>query len=337
MPIIIKEKVLFLIKISVIIPAYNIENHIESCLNSILNQSLKDIEIIIINDGSNDNTGYIVKAYEYLDERIRVINTQNKGVSAARNIGLLNAKGKYIFQIDGDDWLETDGLEELYKLAEQEEAEIVIANAYRNNKGILTVIKDGQDLSFDLVKDYLMRKIKPSVCTKLYKKELFVKNNISYSKGVRIGEDLLINFYLIYYANKVVKMEKSFLHYINREDSITNSYTEEITDLLIVFNKIKSFLMEKNIYNKYESEYMYLKYFHTYYMGVVLSYKYGPIHKEIYKRYKDKKLLYKKNKYIHKLLKKEKLTRKIAERLYKNNYYIGTVIKQMVLKITRFI
>lgn len=324
-----------MIKISVIIPAYNVEDHIESCLKSIIGQSLKEIEIIIINDGSTDNTGKIINKYNRMDDRIKVINTKNKGVSAARNKGLLKSIGKYIFQIDADDWLESNGLEELYKLAELEEADIVIANAYYNNNGILTPIKDGEDLSNDLMHDFLTRKIKPSVCTKLYKKNLFINNNINYSEGVRIGEDLLINFFLIFYAKKIVKTEKNFLHYVKREDSATNSYNKEVKDIFIVFNEIKSFLIEKNIYEKYKTEFMYLKYYHTYYMRVINTGIFGPIHKEIYKKYKNEKLKYNENKYIYKLLKNNKLPIKLIEVSYRMNYYLGLLIRRMLMKVRR--
>lgn len=322
-----------MIKVSVIIPAYNVEKHIESCLKSIINQTLKGIEIIVVNDGSTDDTEKVINLYKNIDKRIQIITTKNNGVSSARNIGLLRAKGKYIFQIDGDDWLESDGLEKLYKLGEQKNADIIISNAYRNNKGKLTSIIDGQHLSDDLLKDFFLRIIKPSVCTKLYKKDLFLKNNINFLNGVRIGEDLLINFYLIFYAKKVVKIEESFLHYIKREDSIMNSYQDEIKDLFIVFNNIKDFLIEKNLFTKYKSEYMYLKYYHTFYLRVVKSSSLDPVHKMFYDRFKNEKTEYVNNEYISKFLKDRSITSRIIEYIYEKNYYFGFLLRKLIINI----
>lgn len=322
-------------KVSVIIPAYNIEKHIGHCLKSIINQTLKEIEIIVVNDGSTDNTGNIINSYRNVDERIRVITTNNRGVSAARNEGISKAKGEFIFQIDGDDCLESDALEELYAVAKERKADIVIANAYNNDQGILTPIIDGEGLTNDLIKDFLLGKIKPSVWTKLYKRDLFVDYNIKYLKGIRIGEDLLINTYLIFYAKRVVKLDKHVLHYIKRDDSITNSYKEEIKDILIVFNEIQKFLKAKQLYTKYKSEYMYLKYFHTYYLRVVNSNKFGSIHKQIYEDYKQEKKAYRNNKYITELNKGGNLTSKVSRFLYNRNYYLGLLFRKTILFFRR--
>lgn len=262
-----------------------------------------------------------------------MIDTNNKGVSAARNKGLLKSKGKYAFQIDADDWLESDGLEELYKVAEREKADIVIANPYNNNKGVLNQIIDGKDLSNNLIKDFLTRKIKSSVCTKLYRRILFINNDIYYFDQVRIGEDLLINFLLVFYSRKIVRIEKSFLHYVKRNGSISNSYTDEILDLNIVFDFIEDFLIEKEIYSIYKAEFLYLKFYHIYFRGVFKSYNTGHIHKEIYQQYKSEKYLYERNIYISTFLKKQKLFNTIIIKLYEKNYYIGLCFKKMIYKL----
>lgn len=118
------------IKISVIVPAYNIEQYIERCLISIKNQTLDDIEIIVVNDGSIDNTLSKIKKCSSGDNRIKIINKKNQGSIEARKSGLKEATGKYILFVDGDDWLEKDALNILYKKAEEDLADIVIYNAF---------------------------------------------------------------------------------------------------------------------------------------------------------------------------------------------------------------
>ena len=113
-------------KISVIIPVYNVENYLSECLDSIINQSLNDIEIICINDGSTDNSLKILQDYEKRDNRIRVINQKNSGLGATRNVGLSLSEGKYVYFMDSDDYLELSTLEELYHLAETNSLDIVL-------------------------------------------------------------------------------------------------------------------------------------------------------------------------------------------------------------------
>ena len=118
-------------KVSVIIAAYNIEEYIERCIESVINQSEIEIEIIIVNDGSTDNTLNIIKKMSDLDERIIIINQKNQGLVEARKRGLKNANGKFILFLDGDDWLENNCVEELYKTAIDKNADVVLYNAYK--------------------------------------------------------------------------------------------------------------------------------------------------------------------------------------------------------------
>ncbi|WP_223812561.1 glycosyltransferase family 2 protein [Geobacillus thermoleovorans] len=187
---------LVLPKVSVIVPAYNVGNYIERCLTSIVSQSLKDIEIIVVNDGSNDNTLEVIGKFADIDDRIKVIDSENKGVSAARNRGLSQATGKYIYQIDADDWIEQNALEEMYEVAEKNRADVVIANAYIDyDNGTLLPFIDGRLINEEPIKDFFLGNIKASVWSKLYRRDLFTKYNIGYVEGIRVGEDLLINFF----------------------------------------------------------------------------------------------------------------------------------------------
>ena len=131
-------------QISVIVPIYNTEKYIHKCINSILGQSFRDIEIILVNDGSEDNCGQIVNEYQKADARIKVIHKENGGLWSARNAGLDIATGKYISFIDSDDWVKREMLEEMYNKAEEHQADLVVCNynkvyADRTEENVLKV------------------------------------------------------------------------------------------------------------------------------------------------------------------------------------------------------
>ena len=122
------------IKISIIVPVYNVEKHIEKCLDSILEQTLKEIELIVINDGSTDNSLKKIKKYKE-DKRIIIINKKNEGLTKTRNIGFKIAKGKYIYNMDSDDYLESNkALEKLYNKIEKDDLDILVFDFYREYK-----------------------------------------------------------------------------------------------------------------------------------------------------------------------------------------------------------
>ena len=121
-------------KVSIIVPVYNVEKYLECCLESLINQTLKDIEIICVNDGSTDNSGKILENYAAKDNRIKVIHQVNGGQAAARNNGLNAVNGKYINFIDSDDWVDLDFIEKLYDAAERNSADIAVASIIRKKK-----------------------------------------------------------------------------------------------------------------------------------------------------------------------------------------------------------
>ena len=118
-------------KVSVIIPVYNVEQYLRECLDSVVNQTLKDIEIICVNDGSTDNSLVILEEYAAKDERIKIVNKENGGLSSARNCAIPLARGEYIGFVDSDDWIDLDFYEKLYNTAKKYKAEIACANLYR--------------------------------------------------------------------------------------------------------------------------------------------------------------------------------------------------------------
>lgn len=210
-----------ILKISVIVPVYNVEKYIEECIESILNQTLKDIEIIIVNDGTKDNS--MKKVEKYLsDSRIIVINKENGGLSSARNAGLKIAKGKYISFVDSDDFIDKNMLRDLFYAAE--ECDIVSSEMILYNNITHKMTKRIREKSFFQGKgSFLYKMCGMEVCNKIYKRNFLFENNIFFEEGI-IHEDNLFTLKAFFMAKNVKYIEKYHYFYrIKREKSILNT------------------------------------------------------------------------------------------------------------------
>ena len=218
------------LKISVIIPAYNIAEYLPRCLDSIIDQTYKNLEIIVISDGSTDKTNDIIKEYEKKDSRIVAVLKENSGVSDTRNKGLDIATGDYIGFVDGDDYIEPEMYEVLLNNALENNADIshcgyqmvfpTRVDYYYNTKK--KVIQDNNKGIRDLiVGDY----VEPGIWNKLYKKE--VLDGVRMPSNIRINEDVLFNFYAFIKSEKAVYEDLPFYHYILRKGSAATSKVNE--------------------------------------------------------------------------------------------------------------
>ena len=212
--------------ISIIIPAYNIENYIAKCLDSLLNQTYKNIEIIVVNDGSSDNTGKVIDDYVSKYKNIKVIHKENAGVSAARNKGIEVANGDYIGFVDGDDTVDEDMFGVLMHNAIKYNADISHCGYkmvfpsridYYYNTGILVE----QDNELGLKDLIIGQRVEPGLVNKLYKKELF--KTVRLNEKIKINEDLLANYYLFKKSQKSVFYDKCMYSYILRKGSAATS------------------------------------------------------------------------------------------------------------------
>lgn len=313
------------IKISVIIPAYNVENFITRTIRSVIEQSLKEIEVIVINDGSTDQTKMEIE--KITDVRLKVVNKKNGGVSSARNEGLKLAKGQYLFFLDGDDWLVPDILEKMYLQATQKDADILLSNYIIDNdegKKIFTRINNMQSL--DYLQEFFMGNIYAGQPGKLIKKTLYTQNDIFYPIDSSLGEDLYVNFQLIYSANIISSMEEASLHYIQRKDSITATYDEKVFGIFIVFEKIKSFLIDCNMFERYKLSFEYFEFSHQYYMRLInnkgLNYR---LHRKIYRLNKNKKRYFS-NQHVQEFIKNKTIYIKIIINCMRFNYFLGIIL-----------
>lgn len=215
-------------KISIIVPIYNTENCLDKCIQSIINQTYLNLEIILVNDGSTDSTLTICKKYEKLDNRIKVINVSKNGVSSARNTGIKCATGKYIGFVDSDDYIDNDMFEILYNLLINNNADISMVS-YRkilNKKLINKNNYNGEEIVYDKVEalKYLLINIEIEnyVWNKLFKKELF--ENVEFPEGKKF-EDISTTVKLFEKSNKFVYKKVDKYNYIKRENSIVNNYS----------------------------------------------------------------------------------------------------------------
>lgn len=245
-------------KVSVIVPVYNVQDYIEKCINSLVNQTLQDIEIIIVNDGSKDSSVKIINQFiKQYPKKIIYLEKENGGLSDARNYAMLYAKGEYIAFLDADDYVEFDTYEKMYEIAKNENSDMVECNFYWEypNK----VKKDiGQAYNG---KKEMIQKVRVVAWNKLIKREILTKTNIKFPKGYRY-EDVEFTYKLVPYLNKVSFLKKPCIHYVQRENSISNSQNEKTRQIFDVLDNVINFYKKNQIYDKYkeELEYVYARY-----------------------------------------------------------------------------
>ena len=212
-----------MIKVSVVIPVYNVEKYLEKCLNSIINQTLKEIEIICINDCSTDSSFHILKNYQKLDNRIIIINNEiNQKAGFSRNIGIEKATGEYIGFIDSDDYIDENFFEELYNTAKKYDSDIALATNVRIGNG---KTKKRLEITEEKVANTLQEKIdignqakNPCPTNKIYRLSLLKYNNITWPEEVYC-EDKLFTIKAVYYANKIVTTPGVNYYYFRNPNS----------------------------------------------------------------------------------------------------------------------
>lgn len=249
-----------MIKVSVVIPVYNAQNYLNRCLDSIINQTLKELEIITVNDGSTDDSLNILNRYKIQDNRIKIIDQKNSGTGIARNNGIKIAKGEYITFIDADDTIEETMIEKLYKKILQEQSDMVVCNINRVDSKLgkkigTRVYSDIDKVTF--FKYILSFQYKSFVWAKLYKKSLFLTNNILFPPELKHNEDNATFFKFVYYAKKVTFLKEYLYNWMIVENSKSGTISKERLDSINSVLTIRyNFLKKHNIYNIYEKDFL---------------------------------------------------------------------------------
>lgn len=238
------------IPLSVIIPFYNVEEFIPKCLESIENQTLENIEIIFINDGSEDKSSEHVKKFiQNTKHRTLYIEQNNGGLSNARNTGLKNCSGKYVAFLDSDDFINPIMYEELYKNAIENNFDLVSCNFYWKYDNKIVVEKIQKNSS---KKELLINNSPAVVWNKIYKKEVLINNGINFLEGY-IQEDIDFNFRLYPFLKNFNHIDKALIYYVQRENSII-SKKEIKMDIYQILENVINFYKKKNIYDEYKYE-----------------------------------------------------------------------------------
>ncbi len=252
--------------VSIIIPVYNVEKYLDKCIESVTNQTLEDIEIILINDGSGDNSPKLCDKWAKKDSRVKVIHQENCGVSVARNIGIKIATSKYIAFIDSDDYISNKYIEKLFNEAQDSFADVVVCNFNRvTEKGdvlntdqcrVSKGVFNGIEIC-EMFSSIPVTFISP--CFKLYKKDLFI--DVKYPIG-KINEDEAVAHRLIFPCEKVVIVEDVLYFYVNHDNSknISSNINEyNFTDSIDAFYDRLLYFTEKNdnLRKLAEKEYLY--------------------------------------------------------------------------------
>lgn len=249
--------------ISIIVPVYNAEKFIIKCLNSIKNQTYKNIEVVLINDGSTDKSGNICDEYCKTDSRFRVIHKENGGVSSARNLGLSMMSGDYVSFIDPDDWIEEDMIENLYKLTQNYNSEISICGYYKEENGKQINKIENPNIStyskYEALNEILNQNgFKGFLWNKIFSTKL-IEGKIIFNEDIHFCEDLLFVCQCMLNATKIVYDTKPYYHYIIHDNNICKSnYSIKKTTSLDAIEKIIELLegQDKVEVNKFKNYYI---------------------------------------------------------------------------------
>lgn len=255
-------------KVSIIVPVYNVEQYLERCLTSLVNQTLQDIEIIVINDGSKDNSQNIIdKFYNNYPEKIRQYNIKNSGAAQARNYALDLVEGEYIGFVDSDDYVETNMFEALYNKAVEENADISVCGYYKATADKCVEKGTYQYKCFNnnvFNEPSMFTNNFPYLWNKIFKTKLIKDNKIKF-ENYRIFEDLVFTYETFLKANKIVQVQKPLYYYrILRNDSLTNKFSEKRFDIFDASDKLIEFFINNNSFEYFEDELLFIILKHIY-------------------------------------------------------------------------
>lgn len=238
-------------KVSIIVPVYNVEKYLRKCIDSLINQTLNDIEIICINDGSIDKSLKILKEYKNKDSRIILLNQENSGQSVARNRGIEIAKGEYLGFVDPDDWIDLDYYEKLYNAASTNDTDIAVGGIIR-----VTGIKKKKFLNFEKETLTDNTKLKFELCdvpeksyiwNKIYKTQKLKEINLKFEEG-RIFEDCIFTPQALFFLGKMVTVPNTYYYYLRRGNSTVKQRSKKANaDSIYAHKKASEFIKEHNI------------------------------------------------------------------------------------------
>lgn len=244
--------------LSVIVPCYNGERFIGRCLESLVNQTLQDIEIIVINDGSTDNSQYVIDSYANKYHNIKAYKIPNSGIADARNFGVSKVETPYFGFLDCDDYTDVTMFEKMYNKAIETNAQVVVSNFYWVKGKKKKLEKEGP---YNTGKDMLIH-LFAVLWNKIYDTEFVRSTNIRFPSGNRY-EDAYFLYCLAPNIERIAFVDEAFVHYVQHENSITHNNNEEVKNMITIFDNILNYYAHTNRYDEYhdELEYLHIKFF----------------------------------------------------------------------------
>lgn len=244
-----------MVKVSIIVPVYNVERYLEKCLDTLIHQTLNEIEIIVVNDGATDGSAKIIDKYAKKSDKIISLTKKNGGLSDARNYGLPYATGEYIGYVDSDDYVELDMYELLYKKAKEDDSDIVECNlchtyATSEDVEVGTKITDKKEM---------LMNGRSVVWNKIYKRSWLLNTKVTFHKGL-IYEDVEFYLKLIPYINRYSYIDNACIHYVQRESSINNLSSKKTLDILTILSTIYDYYKKNGFLEEYKEA---LEFFYT--------------------------------------------------------------------------
>ena len=267
------------IKVSVIMPIYNAFDFLRPAMDSVIDQTLREIEIICIDDGSTDHSLDIIKEYQKTDDRIRIVTETNAGPALARNNGLKRARGEYVAFLDADDFFNPELLERLYDTAVRDDLDIAIAryDIYNSKKAAFyenveseqgRIYAGGKVTSKNEYPDYILQSTTGSAWNKLYRRSFLLEKNITFLTEVKMFEDVYFTVTALAFAERVGKLPEILIHHrVYSEQSRARQFKKYYSQVPEVYVKIKEFLMKGGMYQPLERGFVNLttsRCFHVY-------------------------------------------------------------------------
>ena len=269
-------------KVSVVVPVYNTQKYLEKCLDSLVYQTLDDIEIVVVNDGSPDDSQKIIDRYvQAYPNKVRAYIKENGGLSDARNFGISKCNGEYIGFVDSDDYVNLDMFLNMYNKAKEKDFDMVVCDiryVFENSSKEVSSQVNEDIIDMMNIKSQMVN-IYPAVWNKIYKKELFEKG-VCFKKGVWY-EDVEFLYRLFPYIKSIGTIKRPFVNYVQREGAITRTFDKRVYNYIDNFNGIVEFYKSKNFYDDYysELEYSYVRYIYMTFIKTACNFK-----KEEYKK-----------------------------------------------------
>lgn len=304
--------------ISMIVPVYNVQEYLETCIRSVINQTFTNIELILVDDGSTDQSGDICDKFAAMDDRIRVVHTKNCGLVSARKKGLQLAKGKYIGFVDGDDWVDDNMLSAMCQQVQKTGADIVICDVIKEYPNCKETVE--QNISGGEYDKYLLTQniyprmiyagdffefgLLPCMCNKIYKTELVKEIYNLVNKEINVGEDVCCTYRALYEASKIVYIKGEYLyHYRQHSDSMMKkSYIDNMDKVLLMLNFLSNQFSGAEQYIRTQ-----IQYYNVLFISNIVLEVYGINSKEKF-RYK--------NEYIRKLRQESLVQTLMAESIH---------------------